>query len=283
MVAYEDAPLTRFHIRTTLAGTGGKFSDGFIHGIIGIVVAAAVTTLPPTPLWIGLLGTGTLTGLFFGAVIVGSIADRIGRRTSTGRRSACDVVRVADVPIPSPAAGQVRVKVAATSVNLSDWECLRGPPATPGSAGCVARLVGPSGRTSLASSTMMCEAGYPREQWPATLHRRRSDITQSADVPTTSPPSIGKPAELDRRIGELLAVPPGRDHGADAADHARGAFQRVQSCADPAVTRLSVPTHPSQPVRHSQGSSGTAVSQSVSVAAAPLRCRSERLGPAAFR
>jgi MFS family permease len=116
MVAYEDAPLTRFHIRTTLAGTGGKFSDGFIHGIIGIVVAAAVTTLPPTPLWIGLLGTGTLTGLFFGAVIVGSIADRIGRRTSTGRRSACDVVRVADVPIPSPAAGQVRVKVAATSV-----------------------------------------------------------------------------------------------------------------------------------------------------------------------
>ena len=29
----------------------------------------------------------------------------------------------------SPAAGQVRVKVAATSVNLSDWECLRGSPA----------------------------------------------------------------------------------------------------------------------------------------------------------
>ena len=40
-----------------------------------------------------------------------------------------DVLRVADVPIPTPAAGQVRVKVAATSVNLSDWECLRGSPA----------------------------------------------------------------------------------------------------------------------------------------------------------
>jgi len=40
-----------------------------------------------------------------------------------------DVLRVEDVPIPSPAAGQVRVKVAATSVNLSDWECLRGSPA----------------------------------------------------------------------------------------------------------------------------------------------------------
>ena len=45
------------------------------------------------------------------------------------RYGAPDVLRVADVPIPSPAAGQVRVKVAATSVNLSDWECLRGSPA----------------------------------------------------------------------------------------------------------------------------------------------------------
>lgn len=40
-----------------------------------------------------------------------------------------DVLRVEDVPVPSPAAGQVRVTVAATSVNLSDWECLRGSPA----------------------------------------------------------------------------------------------------------------------------------------------------------
>ncbi len=45
------------------------------------------------------------------------------------RYGTCDVLRVADVPIPSPAAGQVRVEVAATSVNLSDWESLRGSPA----------------------------------------------------------------------------------------------------------------------------------------------------------
>jgi NADPH:quinone reductase-like Zn-dependent oxidoreductase len=30
--------------------------------------------------------------------------------------------------MPAPAAGQVLVKVAATSINLSDWECLRGSP-----------------------------------------------------------------------------------------------------------------------------------------------------------
>ena len=42
-------------------------------------------------------------------------------------------------PLPSPAAGQVRLKVAATSVNLSDWECLRGSPA-------YARIGGPRPR-----------------------------------------------------------------------------------------------------------------------------------------
>jgi NADPH:quinone reductase-like Zn-dependent oxidoreductase len=38
-------------------------------------------------------------------------------------------LRVEDVPIPAPATGQVRVRIAATSINLSDWECLRGSPA----------------------------------------------------------------------------------------------------------------------------------------------------------
>jgi NADPH:quinone reductase-like Zn-dependent oxidoreductase len=45
------------------------------------------------------------------------------------RYGSPDVLRVEDVPLPSPAAGQLRVKVAATSVNLSDWEGLRGSPA----------------------------------------------------------------------------------------------------------------------------------------------------------
>jgi NADPH:quinone reductase-like Zn-dependent oxidoreductase len=45
------------------------------------------------------------------------------------RYGSAEVLRVEDVPVPSPEAGQVLVKVAATSVNLSDWECLRGSPA----------------------------------------------------------------------------------------------------------------------------------------------------------
>ena len=60
----------------------------------------------------------------------------MGRGAGTGVRAVVsdrygqpDVLRVEDVPMPSPAAGQVRVKVAATSVNLTDWEGLRGSPA----------------------------------------------------------------------------------------------------------------------------------------------------------
>ena len=40
-----------------------------------------------------------------------------------------DVLRIEDLPTPAPAAGQVRVRIAATSINLSDWETLRGSPA----------------------------------------------------------------------------------------------------------------------------------------------------------
>jgi NADPH:quinone reductase-like Zn-dependent oxidoreductase len=39
-----------------------------------------------------------------------------------------DVLRIENVAKPSPASRQVLVKVAATSVNLSDWETLRGSP-----------------------------------------------------------------------------------------------------------------------------------------------------------
>lgn len=40
-----------------------------------------------------------------------------------------DVLRLAEVPIPEPSPQQVLVEVVATSVNLSDWETLRGSPA----------------------------------------------------------------------------------------------------------------------------------------------------------
>src|SRR6187397_2244934 len=55
--------------------------------------------------------------------------DRGVKAVIYGRYGGPEVLRVEDVPRPSPAAGQVLVEVAATSVNLSDWECLLGSPA----------------------------------------------------------------------------------------------------------------------------------------------------------
>jgi hypothetical protein len=46
-----------------------------------------------------------------------------------GRYGGPEVLRLEDMPTPSPVVGQVLVKVAATSIKLSDWECLRGSPA----------------------------------------------------------------------------------------------------------------------------------------------------------
>ena len=54
-----------------------------------------------------------------GAVVKAVVHDRYG---------SPDVLRVEDVPVPTPGAGQVRVAVRATSVNLSDWEGLTGSP-----------------------------------------------------------------------------------------------------------------------------------------------------------
>ena len=44
------------------------------------------------------------------------------------RYGSPEVLRIEDVPVPSPEPNQVLVRIAATSINLSDWECLRGSP-----------------------------------------------------------------------------------------------------------------------------------------------------------
>lgn len=45
------------------------------------------------------------------------------------RYGTVDELRVADLPMPTPGPGEVLIEVVATSVNLSDWEGLRGSPA----------------------------------------------------------------------------------------------------------------------------------------------------------
>lgn len=44
------------------------------------------------------------------------------------RYGSPDVLRIAEVPMPSVSADQVLVRTLGTSINLTDWECLRGSP-----------------------------------------------------------------------------------------------------------------------------------------------------------
>jgi putative MFS transporter len=80
-VAYDDAPLVRFHLRVCVASTGGVFADGFGLGIIGIALSLASPQLHLGPVWQGLLGGASLAGLFAGALLTGPVADHSGRRS----------------------------------------------------------------------------------------------------------------------------------------------------------------------------------------------------------
>lgn len=72
--------LTRFHLRVTATTFGANFSDGFALGVIGAVLPTLSTSMHLSGVWQGLLGSSALIGLFFGSVILGRVADAIGRQ-----------------------------------------------------------------------------------------------------------------------------------------------------------------------------------------------------------
>jgi putative MFS transporter len=80
-IRFEEIPFQGFHVHLGVSGCGGQFADGFELGIIGIAVAIAAGPLQLSALEMGLLGAAALAGLFFGSLVTGVIADRVGRRT----------------------------------------------------------------------------------------------------------------------------------------------------------------------------------------------------------
>jgi putative MFS transporter len=83
-VAFDDAPIQRFHWRVSTASATGSFSDGYVLGMSGIALATAAQTVRIDDVWMGLLASATLIGLFFGALVCGRLVDRLGRKPFYG-------------------------------------------------------------------------------------------------------------------------------------------------------------------------------------------------------
>ncbi|MFE2992280.1 MFS transporter [Streptomyces sp. NPDC059262] len=59
---------------------GANFSDGYALGVIGAVLPILDTTMGLSGVWSGLLGASALIGLFLGSILLGRVADRVGRQ-----------------------------------------------------------------------------------------------------------------------------------------------------------------------------------------------------------
>jgi putative MFS transporter len=76
----DEAPIRAFHLRMAAFVGGGQFIDGYILGVIAIGLVLIPTSFGLTPLWMGLIGSSALIGLFVGGIVCGWVTDLIGRR-----------------------------------------------------------------------------------------------------------------------------------------------------------------------------------------------------------
>lgn len=76
---YKEATYIKFHKALFMGVVLGQVACGYALGIAGFAVLEAQEKLGLNVFWIGLLGAGTLIGLF-GSLFVGNLADKIGRR-----------------------------------------------------------------------------------------------------------------------------------------------------------------------------------------------------------
>ena len=68
-------------MRVTLATAWGEGLDGYDLGGISVVLALLIAPqLHMSPLWVGLIGSSSLIGIFFGAPLFGWLTDKFGRR-----------------------------------------------------------------------------------------------------------------------------------------------------------------------------------------------------------
>lgn len=76
----DDVPASAFHLRLALVAGGGPFCDGYILGVIGVVLPVLVSSFHLSADATGLIGAASLLGVFIGGFTGGMASDRLGRK-----------------------------------------------------------------------------------------------------------------------------------------------------------------------------------------------------------
>lgn len=76
----DNSKLSKFHLKTTVAGSAGQFCDGYLLGIIAPALPLFLVQHPMSATMVGLVGASTLIGVFLGAMLFGHLTDKYGRR-----------------------------------------------------------------------------------------------------------------------------------------------------------------------------------------------------------
>lgn len=79
-LSFEAASPRPIHRKVATGAFLGVITDGYILGIVGIALSYAQEPLGLTSYWMGLIGAGAMLGILFGSLLMGPLADRIGRR-----------------------------------------------------------------------------------------------------------------------------------------------------------------------------------------------------------
>lgn len=75
-----DLPISHFIWKLTLLSSAGVFLDGFDVSIMSGALIFIKPEFHPSPLELGFIGAATVVGMFFGSIVLGNLADRLGRR-----------------------------------------------------------------------------------------------------------------------------------------------------------------------------------------------------------
>lgn len=76
---YRNAPMEKMSWNVFIGVVLGQIVSSYTLGIVGVALDRVPSSMTLSSTWLGLLGAGSLIGLF-GSLLVGRLADRYGRR-----------------------------------------------------------------------------------------------------------------------------------------------------------------------------------------------------------